>query len=438
MAIIPNGDSVELYAQQVSTTRARVARGEITSQSVLESQLARIASRDPHVHAFAWHDAEQVRRQLSALPADATNLPLAGIAIAVKDIIDTADMPTQYGSAAYVGHQPSQDAAVVSQLKAAGAIIMGKTVTTEFAYQVAGPTVNPHNFNHTPGGSSSGSAAAVADGMVGLALGTQTGGSTIRPSAYCGIVGFKPTIGKISLEGIKPLASTMDTVGIHARSVADVKMLANVLLGASEAVIDKSGAIRMAWYPGPHQSLADQDALHALSRARDVLRDHGVEFIEIDLSAQDILGLDDSNRLIMAFEAGHYYEQLYREQAAQLGAGTVALIESGLKVSIAQFDAQRVHVARCKALFAHAMKGVDALLTLSAPGEAPLKKDGTGLSTFNRAWTTIGAPCLTLPFGQGDLGLPLGVQLVAAENNDHALLDAGSNIERMLASVSSQ
>ncbi|MDO9026047.1 amidase [Zwartia sp.] len=438
MTIIPGGDSAELYAQQVSTTRARIARGETTPQAVLESQLARIAAREPHVHAFAWHDAEQVRRQLSGAPAGASDLPLAGIAIAVKDIIETADMPTQYGSAAYAGHQPDRDAVVVSQLKAAGAIIMGKTVTTEFAYQVAGPTVNPHNFNHSPGGSSSGSAAAVADGMVGLALGTQTGGSTIRPSAYCGIVGFKPTIGKISLEGIKPLASTMDTVGIHARSVADVKILANVLLGKSETAVDKKGSIRIAWYPGPHESLADQDALQALTRARDVLRDHGVELVEIDLPAQDILALDDSNRLIMAFEAGHYYEQLYRDKAALLGAGTVALIESGLKVSIAEFDAQRTHVARCKALFAHAMKGVDALLTFSAPGEAPLKKDGTGLSTFNRAWTTIGAPCLTLPFGKGDFGLPLGVQLVAAENHDHALLAMGSNIEQMLNSVSSK
>lgn len=435
MTTIPNGDSTELYAQQVSTTCARIARGETTLQAVLESQLARIAAREPHVHAFAWHDAEQVRKQLAALPADTTSLPLAGIAVAVKDIIDTADMPTQYGSAAYAGHQPGQDAVVVSQLKAAGAIIMGKTVTTEFAYQVAGPTVNPHNFNHTPGGSSSGSAAAVADGMVGLALGTQTGGSTIRPSAYCGVVGFKPTIGKIPLEGIKPLASTMDTVGIHARSVADVQMLANVLLGKSEAT-DKKDTIRIAWYPGPHLSLADPDAVQALSRARDVLRDHGVEFVEIDLPEQDILGLDDSNRLIMAFEAGHYYEQLYRDKAALLGAGTVALIESGLQVSSAQFDAQRLHVARCQALFAHAMKGVDALLTFSAPGEAPLKKDGTGLSTFNRPWTTIGAPCLTLPFGKGDLGLPLGVQLVAAENHDHVLLDMGLKVEQMLGSVS--
>lgn len=436
MTTIPSGDSAELYAQQVSMTHARIARGETTPEAVLESQLARIAAREPHVHAFAWHDADQVRKQLSEMPRNTAGLPLAGIAVAVKDIIDTADMPTQYGSAAYAGHQPGQDAAVVSLLKAAGAIIMGKTVTTEFAYQVAGPTVNPHNFNHSPGGSSSGSAAAVGDGMVGLALGTQTGGSTIRPSAYCGIVGFKPTIGKIPLEGIKPLASTMDTVGIHARSVADVSILANVLLGAPEVAADKKAPMRFAWYPGPHVALADQDALQALQRARDVLREQGVEFVEIDLPAEDILGLDDSNRVIMAFEAGHYYEQLYRDRAALLGAGTIALIESGLQISSAQFDAQRLHVARCQALFAHAMKGVDALLTFSAPGEAPLKKDGTGLSTFNRPWTTIGAPCLTLPFGKGDLGLPLGVQLVAAENCDHALLDAGATIERMLGSVS--
>jgi Asp-tRNA(Asn)/Glu-tRNA(Gln) amidotransferase A subunit family amidase len=189
--------------------------------------------------------------------------------------------------------------------------------------------------------------------------------------------------------------------------------------------------MRIAWYPGPQAQDADSDARDALDRARESLRLHGAELVEIDLSEQDILALDHSNRLIMAYEASHYFENLYRDQAP-LGAGTIALIETGLKLSSAEFDTQRQHVARCRALFAHAMKDVDALLTFSAPGEAPLKKDGTGSSTYNRAWTTIGVPCLTLPFGVGARGLPLGIQLVAAENNDHALLDLGIKIERVL------
>lgn len=432
MTAIPQADPAALYAEQVSTTAARIARGEITSHDVLESQLARIAARDPQVRAFSWHDPEQVRQQLLEQPSASLGLPLAGIAIAVKDMIDTAQMPTQYGSAAFVGHQPQKDAAVVTQLKAAGAILMGKTVTTEFAYQMAGPTCNPHHLLHTPGGSSSGSAAAVADGMVGLALGTQTGGSTIRPSAYCGIVGFKPTIGKISLEGVKPLSSQMDTMGLQARCVADIKMLADVLMGSSLAPRHKRSVTRIAYFPGPQVEQADQHALQALIRAKKILQAHGVECVAIELSEPEIAGLDVANRLIMAFEAGHYYEQLYRD-GAPLGAGTVTLIETGLKISTAQFEAQLEHVARCRMLFAHAMQDIDALLTFSAPGEAPLKTDGTGSSTFNRAWTTIGVPCLTLPFGVGAQGLPLGIQLVAAANHDQALLDLGRDIEPMLA-----
>lgn len=432
MTTISQADSAALYAEPVSKTSARVANGEITAEDVLESQLARIATRDPQVRAFAWHDADQARRQLASMSAAAARSPLAGVAIAVKDMIDTTEMPTQYGSAAYADHQPKQDAVVVAQLKAAGAIIMGKTVTTEFAYQVAGLTCNPHNLLHTPGGSSSGSAAAVADGMVGLALGTQTGGSTIRPSAYCGIVGFKPTLGKISLAGVKPLSSRMDTLGLHARSVADIKLLADVLLDQHKQPLKNASTKRVAYFPGPQVNQANQDALLALGRARDQLREQGVEFVEIDLPEQEIAGLDEANRLIMAFEAGHYYEQLYRD-CAPLGAGTIRLIETGLQITPAQFEAQLVHVARCRMLFAHAMQDVDALLTFSAPGEAPLKKEGTGSSTFNRAWTTIGAPCLTLPFGLGAVGLPLGIQLVAAENQDHELLDLGSVVERMLA-----
>jgi amidase len=172
----------------------------LNRSQILEEQLARIASREPLVRAWSWHDPKQVRDQLAALPADTSALPLAGITIGIKDIFDTHDMPTTYGSAAFANHRPERDAYAVAKLRAAGALIMGKTVTTEFAHQHAGPTTNPHALDRTPGGSSSGSAAAVADNMVTMALGSQTGGSTIRPAAYCGIIGFKPTHGKVSLE----------------------------------------------------------------------------------------------------------------------------------------------------------------------------------------------------------------------------------------------
>jgi Asp-tRNA(Asn)/Glu-tRNA(Gln) amidotransferase A subunit family amidase len=432
MSTIPSADSHALYAQTVTETSARIARGEVTHAQVLESQLGRIAAREPSVHAFKFHDADDVRAQLAAVSSRSEKLPLAGIAIGIKDIIDTADMPSEYGSAAFVGHRPPKDAAIVTQLKAAGALMMGKTVTTEFASQFAGATVNPHNFAHTPGGSSSGSAAAVADGMVGLALGTQTAGSTIRPAAYCGIVGFKATRGKISLEGVNPLAPTLDTMGWFGRSVDDVKLLASVLLGASNAA-EKSGTIRLGWYPGPEAAQADADAVQALERAKAVLHKHGVELVDVEvLPAKDMIALGESNRMIMSYEMSRFYEKLYRNKAP-LGDLTVAMIEFGLQITEAQFNAEREHAERCRQMFAQAAKGLDAVLTLASPGEAPLTQNGTGSPMFNRTWTSIGVPCLGLPFGKGDQGLPLAIQLVAAEGQDHQLLAIGGKIESLLA-----
>lgn len=432
MSTIPSADPHALYAQTVTETSARIARGELTHAQVLESQLGRIAAREPSVHAFKWHDADHVRSQLAAVSSRSEKLPLAGIAIGIKDIIDTADMPTEYGSAAFVANRPVKDAAIVTQLKAAGALMMGKTVTTEFASQFAGATVNPHNFAHTPGGSSSGSAAAVADGMLGLALGTQTAGSTIRPAAYCGIVGFKATRGKISLEGVNPLSPTLDTMGWFGRSVDDVKLLASVLLGASNAV-EKSGMMRLGWYPGPEAAQADADAVHALERAKAVLRAQGVELVDVEvIPAKDMIALGESNRMIMSYEMSRFYEKLYRNKAP-LGDLTVAMIEFGLQITAAQFEAQRAHAERCRQMFAQAAKGLDAVLTLASPGEAPLTQNGTGSPMFNRTWTSIGVPCLGLPFGKGKQGLPLAVQLVAAEGLDHQLLALGGKIESLLA-----
>lgn len=399
---------------------------------ILEEQLARIASREPQVRAWSWHDAQQVREQFAALPADTSALPLAGITVGIKDIFDTHDMPTTYGSAAFANHRPQHDARAVTKLRAAGALIMGKTVTTEFAHQHAGPTTNPHCIDRTPGGSSSGSAAAVADDMVTMALGSQTGGSTIRPAAYCGIVGFKPTHGKVSLDGVGPLSVTMDTIGLMARSMTDIRLLSSVLL-EQDVRAQPPAKPRVAWYPSPEAPEADPDALRALERARDLLKAAGVQIVDIDLPAKDFLALGQSNRLIMAYDAARSYEAVYRTQAANLGASTVKLIETGLLITDEQFKKELLHVEKCKALFARAMLGVDAVLTLGAPGQAPLKSTGTGLSTFNRAWTTLGVPCLTLPFAKGDAAMPLGVQFVSALNEDSLLLTLGTKFESIFA-----
>jgi Asp-tRNA(Asn)/Glu-tRNA(Gln) amidotransferase A subunit family amidase len=404
----------------------------LTRSQILEEQLARIAAREPLVRAWSWHDPQQVRDQFAALPKDTSHLPLAGITVGIKDIFDTSDMPTTYGSAAFANHRPQADATVVAKLRAAGALIMGKTVTTEFAHQHAGPTTNPHSVERTPGGSSSGSAAAVADEMVTMALGSQTGGSTIRPAAFCGIVGFKPTHGKVSLEGVGPLSVTMDTIGLMARSMTDMCLLSSVLL-ENHDLVQAPATPRVGWYPSPEALEADPDALRALERARDVLKAAGVQIVDIDLPAKDFLALGQSNRLIMAYDAARSYETVYRNKAADLGASTVTLIETGLLITDEQFKKELLHVEKCKALFAKAMVGVDAVLTLGAPGQAPLKSTGTGLSTFNRVWTTLGVPCITLPFGRGDAGLPLGAQFVGALGADSKLLALGTKFEALFA-----
>lgn len=419
----------DLYRYTVTELAGQIASGSVTHAQILQSQLSRIAEREPHVRAWAWHDPQQVLDQLNTLNATQLSQPLAGVAIGIKDIIDTADMPTAYGSEAYFGYRPARDAAVIERLSAAGAILMGKTVTTEFAHIHAGPTVNPHNFAHTPGGSSSGSAAAVADGMVALALGSQTGGSTIRPAAFCGVVGFKPTYGRISLEGVMPLSAEMDTMGLMARSVDDIVLLAQVLLEPFLLPPASAKPPVVAWYPGPNADEADPESTRLLERARAQLIEHGAQFEEIDLPADLFAQVGLANRLIMAYQAGHHHEALYRSRPEKLGASTRKLIETGLAMPAAQFEQQIATAATGRAAFQHAMHGIDALLTFSATGTAPLVQDGTGASTFNRIWTTIGAPCLTLPAGQGQNGLPLGVQFVSSHGRDETLLQLGKHFE---------
>ena len=271
--------------------------------------------------------------------------------------------------------------------------------------------------------------------MVPLALGTQTGGSTIRPAAFCGIVGFKPTYGEIVLEGVLPLAHSMDTMGIHARTVADVALLYPVLSGRPLPPFAASGALRISWHPGPHADEADAEMHHALEIAREILAEQGVVFVETQLPHGELAAMSRANRLIMAYEASRQHQEVYRTQPALLGAATRVLIETGLGIDDTQYQQELQAVVRCRQVFEQGLQGVDALLTFSAPGQAPLSEAGTGASTFNRIWTTIGAPCLTIPAGRGALGLPLGVQFVSRRGQDRRLLELGLQVEVLLASM---
>jgi Asp-tRNA(Asn)/Glu-tRNA(Gln) amidotransferase A subunit family amidase len=438
--------------QTATVIADRVRAGAVTATAIADDHLRRIAEREPGLHAWSWHDPRQVRAQALELDARRDGL-LAGVPVGVKDIIDTADMPTAYGSRAWEGHRPAADATVVRRLRDAGALIMGKTVTTEFAFSAPGPTTNPYNALHTPGGSSSGSAAAVAAGMVPLALATQTGGSTIRPAAFCGIVGFKPTHGVIPLDGVKPLAPSMDTMGLHARSVADIALLYAVLAAQpAPAAHDASSAedttggqprregspiLRIALYPGPEGDQAQPESVEALARAAAGARADGHAVAPMELPAHTYARLQWANRTIMAVEGARAFAADYDTRRDKLARITIDLIERGRATPQRDYDDALGLAAECAAHFDRAMESYDVLLTFSAPGVAPLMATGgTGDSVFNRAWTTMGVPCLTLPMGFGPHGLPIGVQWIGARGRDRELLSSASRLEKLFMQAS--
>lgn len=415
---------------------AGVQAGECSVADIAAACMERVAQLEPSVQAWSWCNPQQVMR--AAADIDHT-LPLAGVLIGIKDIIDTADMPTTYGAELYRHHLPSHDAELVRRLRAADVLIAGKTVTTEFAYAAPGPTRNPHHVAHTPGGSSSGSAVAVAAGMVPLAISSQTGGSTIRPAAYCGVAGFKPSYGSIDCTGMKALAPSSDTVGIHARSVDDIALILPVLSDLPMPLISASPppSLRMAWFPGPHDAEASAEARNNLLTARGLLSQNGFAIEPVSLPLEEMAALAEINRLIMAFEAASSLRTEYERFRIRLTPQTRDLIERGHSITVSEYKNALVRVGRGREMLARAMSGFDLLMTYNAPGAAPLATEGTGSSVFNRAWSTLGVPCLSLPYGRSkNVNLPLGVQLIAPMGADYRLLETGRVIERVLGAVS--
>ena len=424
-----------LWQQSAVAMRAAVDDARITATEIAEAHLARIAEREPSLHAWVSHDPAAVRAQAAALDRSEAGLPLRGLPVGIKDIIDTADLPTTHGSPIYAAHRPAQDAAIVARLRAAGALIMGKTVTTEFAYMHAGPTVNPNNAAHTPGGSSSGSAAGVAAGMMPLALATQTGGSTIRPAAYCGIVGFKPTYGALPMAGVKPLASSLDTLGLYGRSVEDVALLFGAVSGRGASGPDArpATALRIGLHPGPYAGRASADARAALDAACAALRAAGVAVETIDLPEPLFARIGEANTTIMAYEAARSLAREFEHHRPLLSAHIVKLIGIGEAISDAAYRSALASGIEGRQALAEGMRGFDSLITFSAPGAAPVWAEGTGDSFFNRIWTTIGAPCITLPVGRvAATNLPLGVQLVDRVDGDAHLLQVAARVAPLL------
>ena len=401
----------------------RIAGGQLKSESLVAACLARIAAREKDVQAWAFLDPELALKQARALDHVPPLGPLHGVPVGVKDVIDTADLPTECGSPIYRGHRPQADAACVALLRRAGCVILGKTVTTEFANNHPAKTRNPHQLAHTPGGSSSGSAAAVADFMAPLALGTQTGGSTIRPASYCGTVGCKPSFNSINRAGLKFVAESLDTIGLFARSAEDVALLLHVLSG--RAVPDFKAMPgrkpRVGLFRTPRWREADAASQAAVEGAAARLTKAGAAVSAFE-APQGYDRLFDEHGKIMTYETARALAWEHRHHANQLSESLRPRIEEGWALPREAYDAARLLARDCRRRFADGMRDYDFLVTPGATGEAPATLATTGSSVFNRVWTLLGVPCVTLPFGTGTNGLPLGVQLAGAFDRDTELL----------------
>jgi Asp-tRNA(Asn)/Glu-tRNA(Gln) amidotransferase A subunit family amidase len=400
----------------------RLQAGTLTAEALAAACLERIAERNNEVHAWAYVDRDRVLQQARALDRMPRRSPLHGMPIGLKDVIDTADQPTGYGSPIYAGYQPKADAACVALLRHAGALILGKTHTTEFANNHPAPTRNPHKLAHTPGGSSSGSAAAVADFMVPLALGTQTGGSVIRPAAYCGVFACKPSFGAINRAGMKFDAESLDTIGVFGRSVEDLALALEPLTGRPAPQFgNPENRPRIGICRTPSWRDADAATQANLEGAAQALAKAGARVHSFDLPPGSDQ-LFDRHKVIMGYENARALAWEYFNFPEKISADLKPRLDEGWQVTRAEYDAMRAHASRCRSALADTMRDVDFLLTPSAPGEAPASLSSTGDPVFNRAWTLFGTPCVTIPCGKGPGGLPLGVQLVGAFDADSALL----------------
>jgi Asp-tRNA(Asn)/Glu-tRNA(Gln) amidotransferase A subunit family amidase len=411
----------------------RVAAGELTSERLVGACLERIAERDGDVCAWEYVDPAAALAEARARDSTPPRGPLHGVPVGVKDIIDTADMPTGYGSPIWRGHRPARDAACVALVRAAGGIILGKTVTTELAYFSPGPTANPHDLGRTPGGSSSGSAAAVADHMVPVAFGTQTAGSIIRPAAFCGVVGYKPSFGTISRSGVLPFAESLDTVGSLAGSVADAALLVSVAAGRPDLLVgDGPGlAPRVAVYRSAAWEQVSAGSQAALDGAARRLAEAGGDVSDAALP-EWFAELPEAQATVMAFEAARSFAPERREHDARLSPRLRALLDEGAGRSPADYlDALGLARAGHQELAA-LFRRYELILTPSAPGVAPVGLDSTGDPRFNRAWTLLGAPCVHLPTGSGEDGLPVGIQLVGRPGDDARVLAMAAWAERQL------
>lgn len=408
----------------------RLDAGKTKPRAIVELCAEAIAAREPEIGAFVALDIEAARKAADE-PRLSSSL-LRGLPIGAKDIYDTADLPTQYGSPIYAGYRPRADAAAVSLARRAGGIVLGKTATTEFASLVPAATRNPRNLAHTPGGSSSGSAAAVAAAMLPVAFGSQTAGSVIRPASFCGVAGFKPSYRLIPTVGMKCYAWHLDTVGLFAANVADVAYAATAVTERPLRVDEKAPAAPRIGLLRTHLWSKASAAMHAaIDTAARAAEANGATVT--DLEMPEIL--QEAYRaqfIIQDFEAFRSLAYEYDNHRDQIGPPLREQLDRAAAITVENYDAARGTASRARRSLGDFMRDVDVILTPSAPGAAPHGLGFTGDPAFNRLWTLMGTPCVNVP-GLSDGELPLGVQIVGDFGCDRGALEAALFVERAIA-----
>ncbi len=440
------GDLPDPSTLGLAEAAAAIRTGRLSAGDLVAACLERIAEREPVIRAWAFLDADYARGEAARADreqrAGVTLGPLHGVPIGVKDVFDTRDMPTENGTPIHAGRRPTRDAAVVTRLRAAGAVILGKTVTTELAVYTPGPTRNPRDPRRTPGGSSSGSAAAVAAGMVPGALGTQTNGSVLRPASYCGVHGFKPTFGRIPRTGMLRLSHRLDQIGVFARSVVDVALLADVLMGydagdpATEPgpppdLVGIAGGAppappRLGFIRTPVWTAAEQVTRDAFAELIADLNSH-IETIDLD---EPLSRVHEFHRMILEADLA---KNLAREN--EVGGDVMSpqlreMIARGRAVSAVDYNRAVEWIGLLRRLLETPFRTVDALLTPATTGAAPMGLDTTGSPVFCTIWTFLGLPTISLPLFSDAAGLPFGVQLVGPFGDDARLLRTARWLEQ--------
>lgn len=411
MKVVEGNNRSKEYGLAIEPKAKQVER---SAQDLMAQYQARLIEQEPKVHAWAYLPNSIVKQVVAA-----DGGKLAGIPFGVKDVIDVQGMPTASGVEAYYPAVSTRDAACVAMLRAAGAVPVGKTVTAEYAFRQPGPTRNPHHLEHTPGGSSSGSAAAVAAGMVPFALSTQTGGSIIRPAAYCGVVGVKPSFGLVPRAGMALTCDSLDVIGWHAATLADARVVADVLLPRAP-VIANSENLKIAYLDWSPLAELEKDSRLALEQARAVLtKRHDTKRTFPHSVVEQLCKAHD---VIMPYEFARNVRPFLQSSLGQPSAALWQIMETGLAVSEHDYLQALALRSSLSLAWTELTDGADLLLTASVPGVAPLGLDYTGSPAFCKMWSVLGWPCVHVPTGLSNEGLPVGVQLVGPMFSDHQLL----------------